>query len=141
MFGGAVMDTLVTLLVLLVPLVLVVRLLVFWPHDRDPILRAAPAAGRRDRVYQRARIGRTRNTSTVDGRPTGFTIEPVGVVVPEVVMDPAAMVPAAAQAVGESKAMAAAEESPAFQAAAYSPAAQAAAGTPLAELMPMRHDS
>jgi hypothetical protein len=133
-------------LILLGPAALVVWLLLGRPLGRDLGRRPASPGGTRSgprqvrRVYRVARLGRRRPLSTVDGRPTGLTVEPAGVVVPEVPMDPGEMVPAAGHAMAESNAMAAAEQSPAYQAAAASPASQAAAGTPLAEEAPMLHD-
>ena len=137
------MTGLLTVLVFIIPAVLVVWLILDGPLGRDLELRLGPPgrplrglpneAPRRRRLYRVASLGRGWPVSTADGRPTGLTIEPVGVVVPEVPIDPGGMVPAAGHAMVESKAMAAAERSPAYVAAAASPAAQAAAGTPLAE--------
>jgi hypothetical protein len=137
------MTGLLTILVLLGPAALVVWLLLDRPLSRDAGMRPASPGRTRSgprRVYRVARLGRRRPLSTVDGRPTGLTVESVGAVVPEVPIDPGAMVPAAGHAMVESNAMAAAEQSPAYQAAAASPASQAAAGTPLAEDAPMLHD-
>jgi hypothetical protein len=140
-FGGAVMSGLDTLL-LLVPSAVVVWLLLGGQLNRTSRLRAAPVAPQRRRLYQRARsVGRTRMMSGVDGRPMAYTIESAGAVVPEVVLDPGGMVPAAGHAMVESIAVAAHEQTPAYQAAAASPAAQAAAGTPLAEEVPLRMES
>jgi hypothetical protein len=142
------MTGLLTTLVLLAPAALVVWLLLKGPLGRDPELRLGPPGRRRRgrpeqvrrRVYRVARLGRGQQVTTVDGRRTWLTVEPVGVVVPEVPFDPGGMVPAAGHAMVESRAMAAAEQSPAYRAAAASPASQAAAGTPLAEDAPMLHD-
>src|SRR5215212_11968522 len=118
------MTGLITVLVLVVPSVLVLWLLRDGPLGRDLDVRPVPT-GRRPlgRVYSMARVGGARRpVSTPDGRRPLLTIEPVGVVVPEVPVDPGAMVPAAGHAMAESRAFAAAEQSPAFQAAAASPA-------------------
>jgi hypothetical protein len=142
------MTGLLTVLVFLAPAVLVIWLLLAGPLGRDLDLRLTPSGRRRARpetrqrrrVYRIARVGRGAPVSTVDGRPTGLTIEPVGMVVPEVPIDPGGMVPAAGHAMVESKAVAAAEQTPAYRASAASPAAQAASGTPLAEEAALLHD-
>ncbi len=136
------MTGLFTVLVLAVPAALVVWLLLGGPFERDVDLRRRMQRSPGKRLYQMARVGRPGAVplSAAGGAPAGLTIEPVGLVVPEVVEDPAAMVPAAAHAFVESNAMAAAEETPAYQAAAASPAALAAASTPLAEEAPVRFE-
>src|SRR6266545_4970032 len=116
---GAVMTGLFTVLVLAVPAALVVWLLLGGPFERDVDLRRRMQRSPGKRLYQMARVGRPGAVplSAAGGAPAGLTIEPVGLVVPEVVEDPAAMVAAAA-----------------------SPAALAAASTPLAEEAPVRFE-
>jgi|SRR5215470_13755861 len=133
--------TLTTMLLVAVPVVLAMFLLLDGPADRlVRRVRDGDGVARRGESNRWARLGwprLQRSLFTRDGRPTGLTVEPVGEVVPDVPIDPGEMVPAAAHAWVESKAVGAAEQTPAYQAAAASPAAQATIGTPLAEEAPL----
>ena len=134
--------TLTTMLLVAVPVGLAVVLLVGGPADQFA-QRQFKYGDRRVRgggTYRRPRLGWPRvrrSLSTRDGRPTGLTVEQAGEVVPEVPIDVKEMVPAAAQAFVESKAVAAYEQTPAYQATAATPAARATVGTPLAEEAPL----
>jgi hypothetical protein len=134
--------TLTTTLLVAVPIVVAMILLVGGPADQFVARQARDGYGEiRRELSRRARLGwprRRRSLSTRDGRPTGLTVEQAGAVMPEVPVDPGEMVPAAAQAWEESKAVEAVEQTPAYQAAAASPAAQATIGTPLAEVAPLK---
>jgi len=141
------MAALTTMVVLGFPVLLMILLLVDGPlarmldrRDADrrvPDLRALPE-GRLHRRAAARRLRTRRRLSTVDGRPTGLTVEAVGEVVPVVPIEPDERVTAAALAWVESRAVEANEHTLAYQAAAHSPVAQATAGTPLAEVAPFR---
>jgi hypothetical protein len=131
--------TLTTMLLIAVP-VMFAMFLLLGPGDQF-VARQVRGGGRmRGEVRRRARLGWPgvrRSLFTRDGRPTGLTVEQAGEVVPDVPVDPGEMVPAAAHAWVESKAVEAVEQTPAYQAAAETPAAQATIGTPLAEEAPL----
>src|SRR5215475_5406353 len=137
--------TLTTMLLVAVPVVIAIFLLLGGRADQFVARQIRDGDWvMRGRVYRWVRISRPRrprSLSSRDGRSTGLTVEQAGEVVPEVPIDPGEMVPAAAHAWVESKAVEAVEQTPAYQAGAASPAARATVGTPLAEVAPLEHEN